>query len=170
MSLVLDQNSNLIFCIRNRGKTINSRKMWDSSFPDTQLLLHTGNEKTRGYCLYQNEYKINFQLIVSRRSADYEIFKLFHKWAVHLLHKWGINSLSPTLFLSSTEIALASLRNIALPHKSSRSDVNWWYFHFLNAHAASWNSRSLQLLSASNNGLTEMQAITRRNSQNSQKR
>ena len=61
-----------------------------------------------------------------------------------------------TFFLSSTEIALASLRKMAFPHKSSRSEVNWWYFHFLNPHAASWYSRSLQLHSASNKGLTEM--------------
>jgi len=61
-----------------------------------------------------------------------------------------------TFFFSSTEIALASLRNMAFPQRSSRKEVNWWYFHFLNAHAASWYSRSLQLHSASNKGLTEM--------------
>jgi len=73
-----------------------------------------------------------------------------------------------TFFFSSTDIALASLRNIALPQRSSRKLVNWWYFHLRKAQAASWNSLSVQLLSASNNGLTEMQAITRQNSQRSQ--
>lgn len=73
-----------------------------------------------------------------------------------------------TFFFSSTDMALASLRNIALPQRSSRKLVNWWYFHLRKAEAASWNSLSVQLLSASNNGLTEMQAITRQNSQRSQ--
>lgn len=71
------------------------------------------------------------------------------------LHKM-IGTKEHTFFFSSTEIALASLRNIAFPQRSSRSEVNWWNFHFLNAHAANWYSRSLQLHSASNKGLTEM--------------
>lgn len=73
-----------------------------------------------------------------------------------------------TFFFNSTDIALASLRKIALPQRSSRKLVNWWYFHLRKAQAASWNSLSVQLLSASNNGLTEMQAIIRQNSQKSQ--
>ena len=59
-----------------------------------------------------------------------------------------------TFFLSSTEMAFASFRKIALPHKSSRSDVNWWCFHFLHALAANSYSFSVQLHSASNRGFT----------------
>lgn len=57
-----------------------------------------------------------------------------------------------TFFFNSTDIALASFRNIALPHKSSRSDVNWWYLHFRNAQAARAASRAVQ--HDSNNGFT----------------
>lgn len=61
-----------------------------------------------------------------------------------------------TFFFSSTEMALASFKNMALPHRSSRSEVNWWYFHFLKAQAASCNSLSVQVQAASNNGFTKM--------------
>lgn len=40
-------------------------------------------------------------------------------------------------------MALASLRNMALPHSRSRSDVNWYHFHFRKAHSASSHSRSV---------------------------
>lgn len=59
-----------------------------------------------------------------------------------------------TFFFSSTDIAFASLRKMALPHKSSLSDVNWWYFHLRKAHAAKEHSRSVQLQAASNKGFT----------------
>ena len=49
----------------------------------------------------------------------------------------------PTFFLSSTLMALASLRKMALPHSRSRSDVNWYHFHFRKAHSASSHSRSV---------------------------
>lgn len=51
---------------------------------------------------------------------------------------WG-----PTFFLSSTLMALASLRNMALPHSRSRSDVNWYHLHFRKAHSASSHSLSV---------------------------
>ena len=52
---------------------------------------------------------------------------------------WG----RPTFFLSSTLMALASLRKMALPHSRSRNDVNWYHFHFRKAHSASSHSRSV---------------------------
>lgn len=60
-----------------------------------------------------------------------------------------------TFFLSSTEMALASFRKMALPQRSSRNEVNWWYFHLRQAMLASSNSRSVQLHSMSNRGFTE---------------
>lgn len=49
----------------------------------------------------------------------------------------------PTFFLSSTLMALASLRKMALPHSRSRRDVNWYHRHFRKAHSASSHSRSV---------------------------
>ena len=49
----------------------------------------------------------------------------------------------PTFFLSSTLMALASLRKMALPHSRSRRDVNWYHFHFRKAHSASSHSLSV---------------------------
>lgn len=49
----------------------------------------------------------------------------------------------PTFFLSSTLMALASLRKMALPHSRSRSDVNWYHFHFRKAQRASSHSLSV---------------------------
>lgn len=60
-----------------------------------------------------------------------------------------------TFFFSSTDMALASFRKMALPHRSSRREVNWWYFHLRNAQVAREYSRSDQLHSASNKGFTE---------------
>lgn len=48
-----------------------------------------------------------------------------------------------TFFFSSTLMALASLRKIALPQSRSRREVNWYHFHFLKAQRASSNSRSV---------------------------
>lgn len=52
---------------------------------------------------------------------------------------WG----APTFFFSSTLMALASLRKMALPQSRSRRDVNWYHFHFRKAHSASSHSRSV---------------------------
>lgn len=49
----------------------------------------------------------------------------------------------PTFFLSSTLMALASLRKMALPHSRSRRDVNWYHFHFRKAQSASSHSLSV---------------------------
>lgn len=49
----------------------------------------------------------------------------------------------PTFFFSSTLMALASLRKMALPQSRSRREVNWYHFHFLKAQRASSNSRSV---------------------------
>lgn len=55
--------------------------------------------------------------------------------------KWDIGTFlvasKLALFLSSTEMALASFRKMALPHRSSLREVNWWCFHFLQADAPS---------------------------------
>lgn len=40
-------------------------------------------------------------------------------------------------------MALASLRKMALPHSWSRSDVNWYHFHFRKAQSASSHSLSV---------------------------
>lgn len=51
--------------------------------------------------------------------------------------------MGPTFFFSSTLMALASFRKMALPHSRSRREVNWYHFHFRKAHSASSHSRSV---------------------------
>lgn len=64
---------------------------------------------------------------------------------------FGREWLKCTFLLSSTLIALASLRKIAFPHRSSLSEVNWWYFHFLKAQAATCFSFSVHVNSTTIN-------------------
>lgn len=51
--------------------------------------------------------------------------------------------MGPTFFFSSTLMALASFRKMALPHSRSRREVNWYHFHFRKAQSASSHSRSV---------------------------
>lgn len=55
----------------------------------------------------------------------------------------AVSRRAPTFFFSSTLMALASLRKMALPQSRSRREVNWYHFHFLKAQRASSNSRSV---------------------------
>ena len=65
-----------------------------------------------------------------------------------------LNVFSTLLFCGKIMIKIEqTLRKMALPQRSSLSEVNWWYFHLRKAHAARPTSRADQH-SVSNNGFT----------------